>query len=388
MTIPPAPGTPRRRRTSVASVVLGVALVLVADSVVLGGVPALRSAWEGTPATPDRVAPTKTTPSRSPAPSRSRTPSASASPTKASTSGQVDVTAEISRGIVLIDGELGGTTTSSGTGMVLTDTGQVLTNYHVVRSTRTLTVRLASTQRRYTATVIGRDAAHDVALLQLSDATGLETITPDTDPIAVGDSVTAAGNAGGQGYLTAYGGHIVATDRSIRVRGGSTPDPVENLTGLLESDAKAVPGDSGGPLYDSQLQVSGMTTAGNAGKSGNTGTAFAVPIANALRIVDQIRAGDDSGTIVIGAKASIGIMATDGSDGVTISSIVAGSAASKAGMRAGDVLNALDDYSVDKVAALVTTLDNFRPGQSVRIRWQRNGESKSATVTLDASQYN
>lgn len=387
MTQASAPGGPGRPRVAVASVVVGVVIALAADAVFLTGAPALRAAWDGSPAVASRAK--ASTPARLPTATKTATPTPGRSPSKQPTSGEVAVNGAISRGIVLIDAQLNATTSSSGTGMVLTADGQVLTNYHVVRSTQSITVRIASTKREYRATLVGRDASRDVALLQLQDASGLATITPDADPVAVDDPVVAAGNARGQGYLTAFAGRIVGTDRSIRVRGGSSMDPAEDLSGLLETNAHAVPGDSGGPLYDAQRQVLGMTTAGNVSKSGgSTGTAFAVPIANALRVVDDIRAGNNRGSVVIGPKASVGIMAADSANGIKVTTVVAGSPAARAGLQVGDYLKAIDDYKLDKVATLVSTLDHFRPGSTVRLSWEHGSAQKSATVALDASKYN
>lgn len=380
----PAPGAPQRTRGKRGSLIAGIAIAILADAIVLSGAPQLRAAWDAAPVISSGS-------SQSGLPS-AKSPKSSASPSKKAskvpTSGEVAVTGAISTGIVLIDGELSDTSTSSGTGMVLTSTGEVLTNYHVVRSTRSITVRIASTRREYSATLVGRDASRDVALLQLKDAADLATITPDTGEVTEGDPVVAAGNAGGQGFLTAFAGRIVGTDRSIRVRGGSSMDPVEDLSGLLESNAHAVPGDSGGPLYDRDTQVLGMTTAGNASESGKSGTAFAVPIGAALSVVDKIRAGENSGSIVVGPKASIGIMASDSGKGVKVTSVVPGSPAETAGIKVGDYFTAMDDHKIDKVATLVTTLDNYRPGSSVLLHWEHGDEERSFQATLVASTYN
>ena len=89
----------------------------------------------------------------------------------------------------------------------------------------------------------------------------------------------------GQGFLTAFAGKIVSKGQNIRVRGASSSDPIEDLTGLIETDAHAQPGDSGGPVFDAQREVLGMTTAGSSDAGNNKTTAFAVPIADALGAV-------------------------------------------------------------------------------------------------------
>jgi S1-C subfamily serine protease len=297
------------------------------------------------------------------------------------------MTDDLKRGIVLIDATLDASTQSSGTGMILNAGGQVLTNYHVVRSSISVTVTVVASQRRYTATLIGRDALHDVALLQLDGATGMPTITPDSDAVAVGDPVVAAGNAAGQGYLSAFAGRILGTDRSIRVRGASASDPEENLSGLLETDAHAEPGDSGGPLFDAEAEVLGMTTAGSS--AGSQGAAYAVPIANALAVVGKIRAGDETDGVVVGPKSSLGVNAVeDAGKGVRVTKVITGTAASRAGLKVGDYITSVAGQQVSTLAALLGALDTVQPGQTISVQWTRDGAAESSQVALDASKYN
>ena len=378
-------GQPSRTpRTRALPLVAGIAVALAADAFALSGVPSMIAAWAGSPVptrTPVATAsPTGTT--GTPAPTASESAGVA-------TSGPVKVTDAVKRGIVLIDATLDSSATSAGTGMILTRSGQVLTNYHVVRSSTSITVTVASDGSKYVAKLVGRDATRDVALLQLQEASDLRTVKADDDPVAVGDAVVAAGNAGGQGYLTAFAGRIVGQDRTIRVRGASSSDPEENLTGLLETDAHAEPGDSGGPLFDAEYEVLGMTTAGTLSGSGE-GTAYAVPIATALAVVTQVRAGDETGGVVVGPKPSLGVLANDDDSGaIKISKVVSGSPASRAGLKAGDFLTAVGGRAVPDVATLMATLDALQPGQSVRLEWRTAaGTSKAADVVLDASKYN
>mgnify|MGYP000847486122 FL=1 len=378
---------PRTRRTRALPLVAGIALALAADAVALSGVPSLVTAWSG-PSVTETMSPSTGTAS----PARTTalpTPTASKSkPTGAQTSGPVKVSDAVKRGIVLIDASLDSSATSAGTGMVLTASGEVLTNYHVVRSSTSITVTIAADGRKYAAKLVGRDATRDVALLQLQEAPTLKTVKTDADPVELDDPVVAAGNAGGQGYLTAFAGRIVGKDRSIRVRGASSSDPEENLVGLLETDAHAEPGDSGGPLFDAEYEVLGMTTAGTNSSSG--GTAYAVPIATALDVVAKVRAGDETDGVVIGPKPSLGVLANDDESGsVKITKVLSGTAASRAGLKAGDFLTSIGGHAVPDLAALMATLDTLQPGQSVHLEWRTSaGLVKSADVVLDASKYN
>ena len=134
----------------------------------------------------------------------------------------------MSKGVVLIDTVLRyAGARGAGTGVVLTSSGQIMTNYHVVEGTTSITVTVASTGTTYMATVVGHDQTHDVALLQLEDASGLDTVAVDRDPVAVGDQVTAVGNAGGTGSLTAADGKVTALNATVTTaaEGAVAPRP-------------------------------------------------------------------------------------------------------------------------------------------------------------------
>jgi S1-C subfamily serine protease len=212
-----------------------------------------------------------------PGPSSSRTV-----PSKPTTTSKA-VTAEQSRGVVLVEAETAGGT-AFGTGMVLTPDGKVLTNYHVVAGTTKVAATIATSGDTYVATVLGFDQTRDVALLQLKDASGLATVTLDNDPVAVGDSVAAVGNANGGMKLVKAAGTVTGTNQPLTVSSDSPWGNSEDLQGLVATNAGAVPGDSGGPMFDAQNEVLGMTTAGSVKEHAS----YAIPIATAVGIVNQI----------------------------------------------------------------------------------------------------
>ena len=192
------------------------------------------------------------------------------------------VAAAQSAGVVLIKAQTG-SGVAAGTGMILTPDGTVLTNYHVVAGSEKGAVTVADTGNTYTATVLGFDQAKDVAVLQLKDGSGLTTVKADDDQVTTGDTVAAVGNASGRGELVKAAGSVTATDQSLTVSSDSPWGSTEDLSGLIETNARAVPGDSGGPMFDSENEVLGMTTAGSTRER----TSYAVPIGNALAVVDQ-----------------------------------------------------------------------------------------------------
>ena len=203
-------------------------------------------------------------------------------------------TAAQSRGVVLINTELPYQNASgAGTGMVLTAAGQVLTSYHVVEGASMIKVTVAETGRTYQATVVGHDQTHDVALLQLKGASGLTAVKIDDDKTSIGDKVTAVGNAGCTGTLAAAKGKIVSLDASITTA-SEGPVASETLSAMIETTADVVSGDSGGPLYDADGEVTGIDTAASSGSEIN---GFAIPIHRALSIVQQIQSGNETGGV-------------------------------------------------------------------------------------------
>lgn len=298
---------------------------------------------------------------------------------------QTDATAEESQGVVLIDTE---TTqgAGAGTGMVLDSSGLVLTNYHVVEGSTKIQVTIASSGVSYQASVVGHDQTHDIALLQLDGASGLDTVTLDDDSdLAASDAVTAIGNAQGQGYLSASSGSVVAVDQSIDTQAEGTVEG-EHLTGLIQMDAYVVGGYSGGALLDDEGEVVGITTAAS---SGGQTESYAIPIDTAEQIVDQIESGQESGTVEIGPSAYLGVaIATDGT-GVQVSQVQSGGAAADAGVTAGSTITGLDDTSIGSYDALRTAMAAYEPGDPVTLHWtDADGATHSAQVTLGDSPVN
>lgn len=290
-----------------------------------------------------------------------------------------------SAGVVFVEGQTSGGV-AAGTGMVLTPDGKVLTNYHVVAGTQSLEVTIADSGDTYSATVLGFDQTKDVALLQLADASGLATVTLDKDEVAVGDAVAAVGNAGGHNELVRAAGKVVGLDRSLTVSSDSPWGSQENLSGVIETTAGAVPGHSGGPMFDAEAEVVGITTAG----STQAGRSYAVPIADALRVVDTIEAGKDVGTVRVGPAGYLGIVIGQASRyGVLITDVVADSPAGRAGMEIGSTLVRVGDTEVNQTTNMATVIRGLEPGDQVIIEWLTpQGEQRQASVVLDASPVN
>jgi S1-C subfamily serine protease len=281
----------------------------------------------------------------------------------------------------------------AGTGMVLTSDGEVLTNNHVVRGAWKIEARVPG-GGSYAATVVGVDPTHDVALLQLANASGLATISPGTSTnVSVGDQVSGVGNALGRGGTPAVAtGSVTGTDRSITAHDPNGID--EKLSGLIQTNANIQPGDSGGALVDSQGNVIGMITAGNSQSVGAGGptTGFAIPIEDALSVVNQIHTGTPSTTVLLGERGYLGV-GVDSLDpataaqlsvrsGALVVQIDAGGPADQAGMTAPAVITAIDGQPVTSAESLGPLLHSHVPGDSVSVTWVDGQGSHTAAVQL------
>lgn len=308
---------------------------------------------------------------------------------------QASVTSAQGKGVVLIEATTA-SGRSAGTGMVVTDNGYVLTNYHVVQSSTALRVQLASSQKTYQATVVGHDASNDVALLKLEGAEGLQTVTLDDDQLSTGDAVTAVGNANGQGHLSAAAGTVTDLTSSITVSNETSSSGKEELSDVIKTTAGAQPGDSGGPMFDAEGEVVGMTTAGQQASSGirtqnTTVASYAVPIERAMGIITQIRSGNESGTVKVGPNAYLGVSVRTLDDGsISVASVVSGGPAATAGLSRGDTITSLDQTSITSHAVLSEVLAGKEPGDRVTMTWLdgSSGARRSAEVTLGSSPMN
>ncbi len=264
------------------------------------------------------------------------------------------IAAKVDPGLVDVISTLGDqSATAEGTGIVLTSTGEVLTNNHVIDGATSVKVVDIGNGKTYTATVVGYDKTKDVAVLKLQNASGLQTAPlGDSSSVAVGQNVTALGNAEGKGGTPAVAtGQVTALGQSITASDEGSSTNSEQLTGMIQSNVPIQPGDSGGSLVSSSGQVVGMDTAASSasdspssqadtpgasnGGSGDSGTgssgtttatqAFSIPINTAETIAQEIVAGDSSSTVHIGATGFLGIEVAPANSSSTGSSSIGGS---------------------------------------------------------------
>jgi len=328
-----------------------------------------------------------------------------------------------------------------GTGMVLSSNGLVLTNNHVIKGSTRVIVQPVSGGRKYQAQVVGTDNSQDVALLQLTGASGLKTVqVGDSNQVKLGDPVVALGNAGGSGGApTVTNGTITALRRSITASDAGSGTS-ERLTGMFQTNAPIAEGDSGGALANAAGQVIAMNTAANSQNIGGSGTSqgFSIPINRALSIAHLIAQGQGSSTIQIGQPAFLGIaiasnpnnngpsgagnpsqqlrqlqqsaqgnfsgginssghcLANDSvnpvpqsiapaKSGTLIAGVFCNAPAATAGAAAGDVITAVDGHSVSSPASLRKVMHLYHPGTTVTLTWVGlNGQQRTGSLKLAA----
>ena len=303
---------------------------------------------------------------------------------------------------------------AAGTGMVVTSSGEVLTNNHVIDGATSIKVTDIGNGRTYTATVVGYNKTDDVAVLQLQGASGLSTASfGNSSDVTAGDKVVALGNAGGKGGTPSVAaGRVTALNQAITASDEGSGNS-ENLTGMIETNANIQPGDSGGSLVNAEGQIIGMDTAASSssemsspfgsspsGQSSSSSSAqsqtqaFAIPINRALSIASEIEAGSASSTVHIGATGFLGVeVGSSGnsfmpggeqdSSGVTVAGTLPGSPAAQAGLSEGDVIDSINGHAVSSSSDIQSAIGQDHPGDKVSVAWtDQYGQTHTSTMTL------
>ena len=283
-----------------------------------------------------------------------------------------------------------------GSGFVISPEGRILTNAHVISGSSQIEVKF-SDQSRYTAKVLVRDLADDLALIQIDPKKKLTFLRlGDSDALQVGQKVLAIGNPFGfSGTLTT--GVVSSLGREIRGENNRT------LDGLVQTDAAINEGNSGGPLLDSQGNVIGINTAILAPSGGNIGIGFAMPINRAKSMLEDFRTGKSFGRPRLGVSTVfiVGDLAVElklpASGGLLIQEVGRGSPAAVAGLRGyndvvqvgnmrlgigGDLITAIDGKQVTETDAVTRAISRKRPGDSVQLKVLRGGRTLDVTVKL------
>jgi len=323
--------------------------------------------------------------------------------------------------------------TAEATGMVISSSGLVLTNNHVIDGTTGLTATLVDSGRRYAATYVGYDQADDVAVIKLTGASGLTTVPlGNSSTVRLNATVVALGNAEGEGGARAVTGSITGLNRTITASDEGSQTGSETLHGMLQTSAQIVPGDSGGSLVSVRGQVIGMDTAAATGDIG-ADVGYAIPINKALALAREIISGQSFPGIKTGVTGFLGVLVpgqnsastatspkqqrtlqlkangfgsalggTQGcltnelnmgipgkiapvASGALVDGVLCGTAAASADISSGDVVVSVDGHAVSSPSSLTTIMEQYRAGTRVTVVWvDPSGSQHTAGLTLTA----
>ena len=274
------------------------------------------------------------------------------------------------------------TSAASGSGFIISDDGYILTNFHVIEDSSSITVALYNGEE-YDATLIGYDESNDIAVLKIN-AQGLSpVILGDSDNLNVGDSVVAIGNPLGELTFSLTAGMVSAKDREVTFSSGVTMN-------LLQTDCAINSGNSGGALFNMYGEVIGVTNAKYSSSSSSEASidniGFAIPVNSIRSIVESII---EKGYI---SKPYLGVSVSDVSESYQIYGLPAGAAvqavatdgpAEKAGLQAGDIITKADDTPITCGNDLVALVGKCEIGQTLQLTVYRKGNTITITVTID-----
>ncbi|MBP0457485.1 S1C family serine protease [Streptomyces montanisoli] len=309
--------------------------------------------------------------------------------------------------VVTIDATNGNGSGDTGTGFIFDKQGHILTNNHVVADAASggkLTATF-SNGKKYRAKVVGRAQGYDVAVIKLVNApSGLKPLPlGNSDKVQVGDATIAIGAPFGLSNTVTTG--IISAEHRPVVSGDESGNSTSYMS-ALQTDASINPGNSGGPLLDARGAVIGINSAiqpgggggggglgGSSGQPGSVGLGFAIPINQAASVAQQLIKTGEPVYPIIGATVTMDSgqqQGDQGGNGAVIASqgvggsqaVTPGGPAAKAGLRSGDVITKFDGTAIDSGPTLISEIWTHKPGDQVKLTYQRNGQSHTVQVTL------
>jgi putative serine protease PepD len=298
------------------------------------------------------------------------------------------VAAAVSPSVVSISVEAG-QSGDTGSGVILRSDGTIVTNNHVVEAAAdgagSISVKFSDGSTA-PATIVGRDPATDLAVIKASGVSGKKPATlGNTGSVHVGDTVLALGSPLGlEGSVTS--GIVSALHRTVAL-GSESGSSGASVNDAIQTDAAINPGNSGGPLVDDHGRVIGINSAiaslgqsVGGSQSGNIGVGFAIPVEEVKSVSDQLMKGQTPKHALLGVDIN-----DDPNGGALITMVVSGSAAAKAGLRAGDVITQVDQATIEDGATLSEVIRAHNPGDKVTVHYTRGGAERTTTVTLGSA---
>lgn len=273
------------------------------------------------------------------------------------------------------------TSAASGSGFIISDDGYILTNYHVIEDSNSITVTMYDGSV-YDAELIGYDQSNDIAVLKI-EATGLTPVVlGDSDAMNVGDSVVAIGNPLGELTFSLTAGLISAKDRQVTMSGGTTMN-------LIQTDTAINSGNSGGALFNMYGEVVGVTNAKYSSSSSGASIdniGFAIPINTVRPVVESII---EKGYV---SKPYIGVTVANVSSesqlyglpqGAAVQSVTEGGPAEKAGLQRGDIITGANDTEITSSNDLVSLVRKMAVGDTLNVTVYRQGQTMNLAITVE-----
>ena len=266
----------------------------------------------------------------------------------------------------------------TGSGVIISEDGYIVTNNHVIKDASELEVTL-NNNKVYKAKLVGTDSKMDIALLKIDDDEKLPYSTfADSDQVKVGEWVLAVGNPYNL-TSTVTAGIVSAKARNLDTKG---------IQSFIQTDAAVNPGNSGGALVNTRGELIGINTMISSPTGSYTGYSFAVPSNITRKIIEDIMEfgnvqrgilGVEGGELKGNASKELGIKETEG---FYINKVNKNSGAEKAGLKKGDIIKKLDNQKITSFAELSGFINTKRPNDKVNVTYVRDGETKSVPVTL------
>lgn len=297
-----------------------------------------------------------------------------------------DVYARVVQSTVMVEAsvyveEYGQSEPGTGTGIIATSDGYIITNSHVVMNTKSADVKIIThTGEEYDAIVVGFDKTTDVAILKTNDHNFTPAEFGDADDLLMGEWVIAIGNPGGAQFSSSLTrGVISGLNRNVG-------EYSENGMTYIQTDAAINPGNSGGPLVNMHGQVVGINSS-KIVSEGYEGMGFAIPISKAKGIIDQLfEGGYVKGRTRLGIRGknveSSGFFFSNEIEGFEIETIDEASAFSNTEAKVGDIITKIAGENVDSVSAIGNILLKYKPGDEVEVTLYRKSTEKTFTVTI------
>lgn len=272
---------------------------------------------------------------------------------------------------------------ASGSGVIISHDGFIVTNNHVIDKARNIEVIL-NDKRTYPATLVGTDPNTDIALLKIEQDSLPWLSFGNSDSLQIGEWVLAIGNPFNL-TSTVTAGIVSAKARNINIINSSM-----KIESFIQTDAAVNPGNSGGALVNTRGELVGINTAIASQTGSYAGYSFAVPAAIVSKVVSDLKT---YGTV---QRGLMGVQITDiTSDikqklhlttmqGVLITNVIDNSAAAKAGLRAGDVIISINNRTTNGTAELQEVIGQHNPGDTIEVQYIRNGETRQTSLQLQA----